>query len=129
MIVQNNFSERPTPLRREKTFDLNPNESIKDVKVRWLFLTENILNLHLQLFHLEFLSLLAYFFYFDAQLTMTEIPINFGEIMAGNSNRQIADPAGMGNNEIDDVTTSPEVMTSLQMFQQQRLGNFLLISH
>ena len=52
---------------------------------------------------------------------MKEIPINFGETMAGNSNRQIADPAGMGNNEIDDVSVSPEVMTSLQMFQQQRL--------
>ena len=52
---------------------------------------------------------------------MTEIPINFGETMAGNSNRQIADPAGIGNNEIDDVSASPEVMTSLQMFQQQRL--------
>ena len=56
---------------------------------------------------------------------MTEIPINFGETMAGNSNRQIADPAGMDNNEIDDVTASPEVMTSLQMFQQQRQGIFL----
>ena len=58
--------------------------------------------------------------YFDVQLTMKEIPINFGETMAGNSNRQIADPAGMDNSEIDDVSASPEVMTSLQMFQQQR---------
>ena len=60
---------------------------------------------------------------------MTEIPINFGETMAGNGNRQIADPAGVGNNEIDDVSASPEVMTSLQMFQQQRLGNFWLLSY
>ena len=60
---------------------------------------------------------------------MTEIPINFGETMAGNSNRQIADPAGMDNSEIDDVSASPEVMTSLQMFQQQRLGNFQLITY
>ena len=44
--------------------------------------------------------------------------------MAGNRDRQIADPAGMQNNEIDDVSASPEVMTSLQMFQQQRLQKF-----
>ena len=51
---------------------------------------------------------------------MTEIPINFGEPMGDNQGRNIADPAGIQNNEIDDVTASPEVMTSLQMFQQQR---------
>ena len=51
---------------------------------------------------------------------MTEIPINFGEPMGDNRGRNIADPAGIQNNEIDDVTASPEVMTSLQMFQQQR---------
>ena len=44
--------------------------------------------------------------------------------MAGNRNRQVADPVGMENNEIDDVSASPEVMTSLQMFQQQRLNKF-----
>ena len=31
-------SERPTPLRREKTFDLDPKKSIKDAKVRRLIL-------------------------------------------------------------------------------------------
>ena len=44
--------------------------------------------------------------------------------MAGNRDRQIADPVGMENNDNDDVSASPEVMTSLQMFQQQRLEKF-----
>ena len=34
LVTYSFYSEHPTPLRREKTFDLGPNTNLKDVKVR-----------------------------------------------------------------------------------------------
>ena len=42
-----------------------------------------------------------------------------------NIENQIADPAGVHNSEMNNITASPEIMTSLQMFQQQRYGSFI----
>ena len=53
-------------------------------------------------------------------MTVTDIPINFEDMLNDSRENQIADPAGIHNGEMN-----PEIMTSLQMFQQQRYGKFV----
>ena len=57
-------------------------------------------------------------------MLVTDIPIDFGETFVDNREQQIADPAGLQNHDSSNFITSPEIMTSLQMFQQQRYSLF-----
>ena len=54
------------------------------------------------------------------QLKLTDIPIDFGPAINEHGHLRMADPAGIQMSDLENAITSPEVMTSLQMFQQQR---------
>ena len=65
---------------------------------------------------------------FSLQLKLTDIPIDFGPAINENSHLRMADPAGIQMSDLENAITSPEVMTSLQMFQQQRYTTHTICS-
>ena len=65
---------------------------------------------------------------FSLQLKLTDIPIDFGPAINEHGHLRMADPAGIQMSDLENAITSPEVMTSLQMFQQQRYTTHTICS-
>ena len=66
--------------------------------------------------------------FFCLQLKLTDIPIDFGPAINEHGHLRMADPAGIQMSDLENAITSPEVMTSLQMFQQQRYTTHTICS-